>query len=336
MKKMPKLHVVTYGKDDKPSVRHRFLSGLDDFTQHFETTWSPSFDDPRIKDLQTGDVLMVQKRVPDLLWTLRTSRRNGAKLLYDFDDAMWTAPLGDSFARRWRKYLRLRAIIRRADKVTAANDYLANWARSMGADPTVLPMGVNLPPTACESEASSTTLFGWGGHPQSQYLLSPLAPVLKTFFENRPHCRFVVMSGKKPDLGFDFDWWGFDPVQEERFFSSIDVGIVPSRRNEFDLGKSPIKILQHFSYGRPVITNGLGATRELVSGSNGWLVDDDDLTGRGWETALTQAAADVEGRKARGAAGRMLVETRHDRRAIFERMTQMLVSLSRSGQEPSP
>ncbi len=324
---VPKLHVVTYGKDDKPSVRHRFLAGLDHFRRHFDVTWSPSFDDPLIRQLRRGDVLMVQKRIPDLWWTFNTSRRNGVKLLYDFDDAMWTAPLGDSFARRWRKYLRVRSIMRRADKVTAANVYLAEWARSIGVNPLVLPMGLDLPPVS-PSPSTAVTLFGWGGHPQSQYLLLPLAPVLKNFFEDRTDCRFVVMSGKRPELGFDFDWWEFDAVQEQRFFSTIDIGIVPSRLNAFDLGKSPIKILQHFSYTRPVITNGFGATRELVTPETGWLVDDENLTGAGWHDALAEAAAQANSRISRGLAGRKLVEARHDKNVVFERLTAELVSLS--------
>lgn len=324
----PKLHVVTYGKDDKPSVRHRVIGGLDYFRHYFEVTWSPSFSDERIYSLGKGDVLLVQKRIPKLLWTWWTSRRLGAKVVYDFDDAMWTSALGDSFARRWRTSLRVRSIVHRADLVTAANAYLADWARSNGSDPLIIPMSVELSSIAEPAKTSGPILFGWGGHPQSQYLLQSISPALQRFFSSRNDCRFVVMSGKQPDLPFEFDWWPFDAENEDRFFSSIDVGLVPSTRSDFDRGKSPIKILQHFANARPVITDGVGATRELVDPSTGWLVDGNGDLSAGWEKALVAAAMDAEGRLSRGKAGRRRIEERHSKDNVFKTLTAALVSLS--------
>jgi hypothetical protein len=328
---MPKLHVVTYGKDDKPSVRHRFISGLEYFRRHFEVTWAPTFSDVRISSLGRGDVLLVQKRIPNLWWTWRTSHRTKAKVAYDFDDAMWTSALGDSFARRWRTQMRVRSIIRRADLVTAANAYLADWARNAGSDPMIVPMGIQLPPEPPAPEVSDQILFGWGGHPQSQYLLNAISPALARFFARRSDCRFIVMSGKKPDLPFDFDWWPFDAENERRFFSSIDVGLVPSTRSNFDKGKSPIKILQHFAHARPVITDGIGATRELVDPSTGWLVEDISDIAASWEKALEAAATSAEERAARGRAGRNRAEERHSRDRVFTALTAALVELSNAG-----
>ncbi|WJR66043.1 glycosyltransferase [Neorhizobium sp. CSC1952] len=331
----PKLHAVTYGKDDKPSVRHRFIAGLDYFRNYFEVTWSPSFSDERIDLLCRGDVLLVQKRIPKLSWTWWRSRRSEAKIAYDFDDAMWTSALGDSFARRWRTNLRLRSIIYRADLVTVANAYLADWARNTGADPLIVPMGIELPPIAEPGKASGPILFGWGGHPQSQYLLQSISPALQRFFSNRRDCRFVVMSGKQPNLPFEFDWWPFDAENENRFFSSIDVGLVPSTRSDFDRGKSPIKILQHFANARPVVTDGVGATRELVDPSTGWLADGTgDLSAR-WEKALVAAAMDTDGRLSRGRAGRRRIEERHSKDHVFKTLTAALVSLSEEREKDS-
>ena len=325
----PKLHVVTYGKDDKPSVRHRFISGLDYFRRHFDVTWSPTFSDPRIASLGPGDVLLVQKRIPSLWWTWWTSRRSKAKLAYDFDDAMWTSALGDSFARRWRTNLRVRSIIRRADLVTAANGYLADWATHAGSTPMIVPMGIHQPENIGVPPETGPVLFGWGGHPQSQYLLQSVLPALSRFFRDRTDCRFVVLSGKKPDLDFDFDWWPFDADNEAKFFSTIDVGIVPSTRSDFDRGKSPIKILQHFAGGRPVITDGVGATRELVDSSTGWLIDGRGNLSEAWVAALIAAADDPEGRRARGGAGKKRVEDRHSHDRVFAVFTSALVALSK-------
>lgn len=326
----PRLHVITFGTAEKPSVRHRFVAARAWIEPYFDVTWTPHYDDPRnaaaLAELGPGDVLMVQKRIPSLVWTLWRLRGLKAGVAYDFDDAVWTSPQGDSPVRRWRTRSRLRAILRRADVVMAANGYLADWARCVGADPLVIPMTIEVPGDRPPPRADGPVLFGWGGHPQSHYLLQSIAAPLGAFFAGRHDRRFVVMSGKRPDLNFDFDWWPFDAAAEERFFSEIDVGLAPATDSPFVRGKSPIKILQHFAHGRPVISNGTGATLELVSEATGWRVAGEG--GAGWAAALEAAAADPVTRLTKGAAGRALVEARHAPASVFGRMVDALRALS--------
>lgn len=328
----PRLHAVTFGNEDKPSVRHRFVAALDWLAPHFDITSTPRYEDPAnrpaLAALKPGDILLMQKRIPSLTWTWWRLRGVKAGVVYDFDDAVWTSPLGDSVVRRWRIEARVRAVIRRADLVTTANGYLADWARGVGAAPLVVPMTVAVPDAPAAGEPGAPLRFGWGGHPQSHYLLQTIARPLAAFFAGRTDRRFVVMSGKRPALDFDFDWWPYDAAAERRFFSDVDVGLAPATDSPFDRGKSPIKILQHFAQGRPVISNGTGATRELVSEATGWRVARDGDADAAWLAALEQAAAHPALRRDKGAAGRALVERDHAPAPVFGRLVEALRDLS--------
>lgn len=329
---MPHLHAVTFGDEKTPSTRHRFLNGIDRLSRNFSVSWGREFSHPRIPTLDSGDILFIQKRIPRLGWTWLASHRLKAAIVYDYDDALWTSPGPPHFVTtRLRTVARLKAVMRRADLVVAANGYLAAWAERIGVRPMRLPMSVELPPDAHEPAPSAPRplLFGWGGHPQSHYQLRDVEGDLAAFFQGNREARFVVLSGKRPDLGFDFDWWPYDKATEARFFARIDVGVVPSTNSEFDRGKSPIKILQHFSNGRPVITNGGGATMELVGEATGWRVGD----GLDWRQALTEACRSRDTRLRKGAAARHLIEAEHSNAVAFERLAAELVKLSRAALE---
>lgn len=329
---MPRLHAVTFGSESTPSTRYRFLNGIDRLSEYFCVTWSPDYSDPHVSNLDFGDILFIQKRIPRLGWTWLTAPRIKAAIVYDYDDALWTSPGPPHFwTTRLRTVARLKAIMRRADLVLAANRYLAEWAKQAGVEPLCLPMSVPLPSPAGQPErpAPGPVRFGWGGHPQSHYVLRSAERDLAAFFQGNGEARFVVLSGKRPDLGFEFDWWPYDAAAEARFFAEIDVGVVPSTNSEFDLGKSPIKILQHFANGRPVITNGGGATTELVRESTGWRVGDGDA----WRRALQDACANADVRRRKGAAARRLIETEYSNVAAFECLATVLENLSRASLE---
>ena len=56
------------------------------------------------------------------------------------------------------------------------------------------------------------------------------------------------------------------------FFKSVKIGLSPSRNTIFDMGKSPIKIIQHFSYSRTVLTNNQGAAEDFININNSYII----------------------------------------------------------------
>lgn len=306
------LQAFLFGRIEQPSTRFRFAQFEPWIRQHFEVharNARPGLQD--VLGASPHEHWLVQKRLPpwSVLQALRW-RRPG-RLVYDFDDAIWTSPRGDwSPSTRWRTLARLHAVFRRADVVLAANAYLAAYARQQGARVEVLPMSLPVAPTPLERHARGPLCIGWGGHPQSHYLLGTLIEPLKAVLrDNAGRLRFVLMSGStRPDLPFDFEYRPWSPENETAFFDEVDVGLVPVNDTAFDRGKSPIKILQHFSRAASVITNGQGATLELATAETAWRVDGPHA----WAQVLRQALADRQQVIALGRAGHALALARHD------------------------
>lgn len=323
---LPRFHAVTFGSDSLPSVRHRFLAFRDALAPHMQVSWGTTLGAPDVWLLRKGDVLFIQKRLPPAVWSLLLSHKIPAVIVYDFDDAIWTWPRKRwSLPTRMRVDFRFNSMMRRATKVFAANGYLLKHALNAHGDAVRVPMGVRLPQYVdVGDERSEDIVFGWNGHPQSHYLIEGIEKDIAPFFSGNKSARLVVLSGARPKLGFDFEWVPWSADREEEFFRVVDVGLAPSTNSMFDLGKSPIKILQHFAHARTVVSNGKGATLELLSTDAGYRVDEH----QSWFEVLSEALVRPKDRVERGMKGRALVEQEYDLNLVRQRFVSEILAVA--------
>ncbi len=67
------------------------------------------------------------------------------KLIYDFDDAIWTSEKNNrSKLTAWRVSFRLNYVLRKSNLVIAGNNFLAEYARQFAKNVIVLPTVVNI------------------------------------------------------------------------------------------------------------------------------------------------------------------------------------------------
>jgi len=270
-----RLNIFTFGNERVPSTRFRVIQYQKTLKDFFDCQISNS--KPSFKDLinESGEVILIQKRLlsSSLLLVARSLARG--KFIYDFDDAIWE-PSNSS----WSQWTRIRTLIRFntmmicADQVHVSSAYLGRKVPAVKR--RIVPVSVpNVDIECFESERMSERpiCFGWSGKASSSYQLKEWAKsVPADIFKGS---RFVVLSGDDPSLNFDYEYWPFSADNEVRFYRLVDVGIVPSTNSKFDLGKTPVKALQHFAHGSTVIASPKGgAASEFIDRDTAIIVKD--------------------------------------------------------------
>lgn len=266
-----------------------------------------------IKRIPEYDVVLNQKCIFKINLEkkiLRASR----KLIFDFDDAIWTRHGKNyDFFTRLRVLNRLHYWLSYADMVIPANRYLAEYAHKYNDNITVLPMALDLSDWAPSQRRNKTEnsqqpiYIGWAGAPVNLKYLEMIDGPLSKILSKYPNTKLRVFSGQRPELSFDFEYVPFKDGLEPDFVRSLDIGLLPMNEDEFAKGKSPIKAIQYLSCEVPVVGNIYGATSEILNDQNSISVRSND-----WESAISKLIENPEKRISFGKAGRKHVEENYN------------------------
>jgi len=275
-----------------------------------------------LKLIDLADVVINQKCVLSP-WIGSAIRSRAKRLIFDFDDAMWTRPGPDfSWLVRWRTSARLRWWLRAADVVTTANGYLAEWAKPHAQRLEIVPMTLDLDEwrPGPERPVTGHVTVGWAGSPAYIPLLERLEPALAAACAQEPRLRLGVYLGCRPSWRFPFEYVPYAPGTEAAFVRRLDIGLLPMDDDPFGRGKSPIKALQYLACGVPVVGRLVGAAHELVDGSVGIPV----TCAAEWTAAVVGLARDAVARRRLGDAGLARIRARHDMQVQVERLLGIL------------
>jgi glycosyltransferase involved in cell wall biosynthesis len=248
------------------------------------------------------DAVFVQKRLFSLPWIF-AARLAAKRLIFDFDDAIWTSPTGNwSRMTRAKTRLRLRTMIAKADCVIAGNSYLADYARQYRRNVRVIPTCIDTDHySPQEGDPHDRLTIGWiGSKPNIPYLAG-----LEPAFSGLPNADLSVISDKEyksPNLPTDFTRWSAEG--ELAALRSFDIGVMPLADDEWACGKCGFKILQYMACGIPAVVSPVGVNREIIADSvNGFLAASTDE----WVERLTALSSDASLRTRIAAAGRSTV-----------------------------
>lgn len=271
----PSLFAYLIGNTLTPSSRQRYLQ--------YEQLLAESFEIRRIETtgrinffelFRQPKVILFQKYTPRFFFWGFYRLFLRSRIFFDCDDAIWESTKRTrSFFAKLRIKLRLVLIKLHARAVIMPSVLLIEKFRVPRSKAVMLPMAISKDFGVSNDLLLNTVTrplrtIGWAGHPQSHYLIESISESLKSVFENEVDISFLVLSGSRPKLGFNFEWLPFSLQNEERFFRRVDIGLVPLGETPFDLGKSPIKVLQHFSCAGTVIYSGSGAVKEMCNDAN--------------------------------------------------------------------
>jgi glycosyltransferase involved in cell wall biosynthesis len=239
------------------------------------------------------------------LFLERRLLRNNARLVFDFDDAIFQGP--NESAVRW--------MCRNAAWVTPGNEYLAAYARRftdrVSVLPTLVDTNIYTPRSYAASPVDGPVRVGWTGSDQSiRYTLVPFLEILEELGRLVPF-ELVVISNTKPDMPVNKLRWRFQPWTPEtegRLEESMDIGLMPLVDDDFQRGKCGLKLLQYMAAGLATVASPVGVNKEITQhGHTGFLA----ASGREWHEALSVLILSPQLRAAMGQAGRKRCEAEY-------------------------
>lgn len=230
----------------------------------------------------------------------RLLRRN-ARVIFDFDDAIYLGAKADHVGR----------VCAGAAWVAAGNEELASFARLHTSRVTVIPTVVDhvlYPPAPpVQAPRTCTVRVGWLGSSLSiEQTLYPFVPMLAELQKLLPF-ELVVMTAPKPslppgDLRWRFEQW--TPHAETQIASHFDIGVMPLVDNPYQRGKCGCKLLQYMAAGLPAVASPVGINASLLGdGARGFAASTRDE----WKDSLATLIRDVGLRCAMGSSGRAFV-----------------------------
>lgn len=242
-------------------------------------------------------------------WIERTLARR-LPTIYDFDDAVWLPNVSKANRtfRLLKGFAKVDRLLATCSAVSAGCEYLAQHARRFNPAVLVVPTSIDLDhygPPRTHGLVTKLTV-GWTGSVTTQRYLEILGNVLLKASRVVP-LRLVVLGARLELEGLDVTSVPWSPENELEVIRTFDVGLKPSAREEWALGKCPMKDIQYMALGIPPIATRFGTALESIDhGRSGFLCDSEN----DWIDAL-RSLQDVELRKRMGAEARRVVEQRY-------------------------
>jgi glycosyltransferase involved in cell wall biosynthesis len=259
-----------------------------------------------LKSAADYDAVLLQRKMLDPLDT-RLLRKRARKLFFDVDDAVMYHSRSVGPLKRWHTWRRFLAVARYADLIVAGNEYLADLFRRHGGKATMLPTVVDPAHYQVKSHAAcDAPALVWIGSKSTLPYLRQFSSALAEAKKRVPGLRLITIADQplaQPLLPAEHLPWS--EQTESAALCRGDIGIAPTPRDRWTLGKCGFKIVQYMAAGLPVIASPVGANSEIVSpGETGFLPEDPAE----WSDAVATLAGDPSKRQAMGAAGRKRVE----------------------------
>lgn len=280
------------------------------------------------------EVIWIEKELFPWLpaWLAQMILPRRARLIVDYDDAIFhNYDMHSSQLVRMLLGRKIDKVMRRADMVTAGNQYLADRARATEClQVEVLPTVIDLaryPVVQKLYRDCDAIVIGWIGSPSTAHYLKQVASVA-TRLQEKHAVKFLAI-GSRPDQvkGSPFQAVQWAESNEVELLRSIDIGIMPLEDGPWERGKCGYKIIQYMACSLPVVASPVGVNQDIViHGTNGFLAKTEDE----WVNALTQLIGDAQLRRTMGRAGRGLVEETYCLQVQAPRLAGLIRRLRRT------
>jgi glycosyltransferase involved in cell wall biosynthesis len=238
-----------------------------------------------------------------------------ARIIYDFDDAIWLtdrkAETGAFSLLKWRH--KVSSICGWSYKVSCGNAYLARYAsqynKSVIFNPSTIDTRHAHNPDPHPVSKTAPIRIGWTGSHSTLKYLKEIEPVIQKLAAGYSGLEFIVIADRAPELhisNLQFIHW--KESSEIADLMKFDIGIMPLPDDEWTRGKCGFKLLQYLALGIPAVASPVGANLDIIrQGETGYLC----ATPEEWYSALKTLIDNQDLRKQFGRRGREFVETRY-------------------------
>ena len=246
----------------------------------------------------------------DLLWQSRLlipenyslERFYRKPFILDFDDAIWINEGEQHVIKSLRK----------ADKVFAGNNYLAEFATKYNSSVTIIPTTVDTDFNYPLNKEKGKFTVGWIGTPGNFPYLEMIKNPLLEFVRKNNDVQLMVVSSSLPSfLPFDNNQIAFRKWQENidnELVNDFTIGIMPLPDNDWTRGKCGYKILQYMACNKPFIASPTGVNASLIERSQSGL---SAISESDWAIKLQALKNDHQLFEALSKNGRSFVEAHY-------------------------
>lgn len=260
-------------------------------------------------------------------------RNSGAKIIFDFDDAIWHFDISEANRRLgWLKRpSKTKDIIGLADAVIAGNAYLAGFASSFNENVTIIPTTIDTDYHRQQPDRNwnpEQVCIGWTGSLTTVKHFRMIEPVLQTIRESYGNkVRFKLIGDPayaNESLGLRGTPWRLQTEVQD--LSEIDIGIMPLPDDEWAKGKCGFKGLQYMAMEVPAVLSPVGVNTSIVEhGKSGYLAD----TTEEWISVLSHLIDNQEVRREIGREARQVIWDRysvHSQWPVYRKLLEGLIS----------
>lgn len=280
------------------------------------------------------DTIFVQRfHEWDAFYVLEKLKKAGKRIIYDIDDDLFSIPRENPAANVIRKDQQFAAleIMRLADVVIAATPVLKmRLEQDLGLKgkvvvvPNALDLEDMVPTALCGSPDGVRRIFWQGGTTHAEDWTVCLSAIEKVMQEEND-IRLTLL-GFLPPIVLDMvkrrGWHnrvehsGFS--EPETYYQMIkhvraEVGLAPLIDNQFNRGKSPLKLIENSVIGMPTVASRVAPYESAIEdGKSGYLVSTPDE----WYLALKALLSDEKKQKEILTEARKYVAEEHDIRKV--------------------
>lgn len=258
-------------------------------------------------------------------WFEKLFYRLGVKYIVDYDDAIFhNYDLNSNKLIRKLLGNKIDQIMKFSSVVVAGNQYLANRAKSAGANKIlIIPTVIDLENYKVkENYATEKFRIGWIGSPSTYRYIEEIKEHLIIFAHQYKAEIVIVGASTESRSKPPFLYIPWEKNTETEWIRSFDVGLMPLDDTPWSKGKCSFKLIQYMACGVPVIASPVGMNKEVVTSLNGFLAD----TPKEWYESLSKYADSPLLRDQYGKEGRKIVEKKYALQITAKIWKQLLMN----------
>ena len=255
-----------------------------------------------ILKIKNYDIIFIQREAFPFFTPLfeKLIRKYANKIIYDFDDAIYTSP---TKWKNWRDYLRnpnnVGKVCELADVVIVGNKNLYNYAIQYNKNSFIVPTTYQIHKIPVKEKIKTLTI-GWIGSWTTLINLNIIKNVIKELAKNH-NFNFKIIGAENiyefiiNSVNIEYVLWKEE--NEIKDISSFDIGIMPLYNTVWEQGKCGFKIIQYMSLGIPVVASPVGVNKDIINhGCNGYIAE----TESNWFNCLDEIITNTNLRESMG------------------------------------